>query len=58
MSWIAPGYPSSVEKNPRTVFQRMFGQANAGAKASVLDVIAEDAKSLTRKLGGSSGAIR
>ncbi len=53
VSWIAPGYPSSVEKNPRTVFQRMFGQANAGAKASVLDVIAEDAKSLTRKLGGS-----
>jgi hypothetical protein len=51
VSWIAPGYPSSVEKNPRTVFQRMFGQANAGAKASVLDVIAEDAKTLTRKLG-------
>lgn len=51
VSWIAPGYPASVEKNPRAVFQRIFGQSNNGAIASVLDVIGEDAKSLNKKLG-------
>lgn len=53
VSWMAPGYPSSVEKNPRAVFQRMFGQSKSGATASVLDVIGEDAKAMHRSLGVS-----
>lgn len=50
VSWIAPGYAASVEKNPRAVFERLFGRANSGASKSVLDVILADAKSMQARL--------
>src|SRR6478735_6635985 len=39
VSWYAPGYAAMVERNPRRVFRRLFGQANDGPSRSVLDVV-------------------
>ncbi|MGC4014101.1 MAG: DUF1552 domain-containing protein [Luteolibacter sp.] len=50
VSWVAPGYAANVEKNPRAVFQRLFGKADHGA-GSVLDVVMADAKGLGNRLG-------
>jgi hypothetical protein len=51
ISWYAPGYAANVEKNPRTVFQRLFGKPDADATRSVLDVVLADAKALNARLG-------
>lgn len=51
MSWYGPGYAANTEKNPRAVFQRLFGQSRSGPTKSVLDVILADAKSLQRRMG-------
>ena len=53
ISWYGPGYAANVEKNPREVFCRLFGQAQGDPQTrSVLDAILEDAKSLQSRLGG------
>ncbi len=52
VSWVAPGYAANVEKNPRAVFQRLFGKAGSTSR-SVLDVIMQDAKALHSRLGRS-----
>lgn len=51
ISWYAPGYAANVEKNPRTVFQRLFGKPDADATRSVLDAVMADAKALNARLG-------
>jgi len=51
ISWYAPGYAANVEKNPRVVFQRLFGRPDAGATRSVLDAVMGDAKALNARLG-------
>lgn len=51
ISWYAPGYAANVEKNPRTVFQRLFGKPDGDATRSVLDAVLADAKDLSRRLG-------
>ncbi len=51
ISWYGPGYAASTEKNPRAVFQRLFGQGQGGPAKSVLDVLLADAQSLRRRLG-------
>lgn len=53
VSWVAPGYAANVEKDPRAVFQRLFGGGGGVAPRSVLDVIREDAKGLQARLGRS-----
>jgi hypothetical protein len=50
ISWAAPGYAANVEKNPRAVFQRLFGTGGRPTR-SVLDVVMADAKALQAKLG-------
>ena len=50
ISWAAPGYAANVEKNPRAVFQRLFGTAGRPTR-SVLDVVLADAKALQSRLG-------
>ncbi|MEQ8784831.1 MAG: DUF1552 domain-containing protein [Pirellulaceae bacterium] len=52
ISWRGPGYGANVQKDPREVFDRLFGKPNAGAK-SVLDVVREDARRLSRSLGAA-----
>lgn len=52
ISWYAPGYAASTEKNPREVFRRLFGQADMEGMKSVLDTVLADAKSLRGRLGG------
>ncbi|MGB8168596.1 MAG: DUF1552 domain-containing protein [Chthoniobacteraceae bacterium] len=52
ISWYGPGYAANTEKNPRAVFQRLFGQAKGGNVRSVLDTVLDDAKSLRGQLGG------
>jgi hypothetical protein len=45
-----------TEQNPRAVFQRMFGKSDltkAKADAGVLDLVLDDAKALSGKLGGA-----
>jgi hypothetical protein len=51
ISWYGPGYAANVEKNPRNVFERLFGSpsGNPGLK-SVLDTIRKDAKHLQKRL--------
>ncbi len=50
ISWAAPGYAAGVEKNPRAVFQRLFGTGGRPTR-SVLDVVLADAKALQARLG-------
>ena len=51
ISWVGPGYAANVEKNPRAVFDRLFGRSNGGASKSVLDVIMADARAMQARLG-------
>jgi hypothetical protein len=51
ISWYGPGYAASTEKNPRSVFQRLFGQGQGGPARSVLDTILADARDLQKRLG-------
>ncbi len=51
ISWYGPGYAANTEKNPRSVFQRLFGQSQSGPSKSILDTIFADAKGLQKRLG-------
>ncbi len=50
ISWAAPGYAAGVEKNPRAVFQRLFGSGGRPSRG-VLDTVMADAKALQARLG-------
>jgi hypothetical protein len=52
ISWYGPGYAANTEKNPRAVFQRLFGQGKAGPTRSILDTVLAQAHSLEKRLGG------
>ena len=54
VSWLAPGYAATPEKNPREVWHRLFGKPNPKDKG-VLDLVLEDAKRLRKSLGNSDG---
>src|SRR5580700_8406448 len=64
ISWSTPSTPLPMETNPRTVFERLFGEAGSAAERrarmvtqrSILDSIAEDANDLQRTLGGRDRA--
>jgi len=56
ISWFGPGYAANTEKNPRAVFQRLFGQGQGGPSKSILDTILADAKSLQKRLGSDDQA--
>jgi hypothetical protein len=56
VSWYGPGYAANVEKNPRAVFQRLFGKPDAAATRSILDAVHADAKSLNSRLGRADQA--
>lgn len=55
IAWSTPTTPLAKEINPRLAFDRLFrSQGQAGSAAddrSILDLVAEDAKSLTGKVG-------
>ncbi|QDU98860.1 DUF1552 domain-containing protein [Lignipirellula cremea] len=59
LSWASPTRPVPAEQNPRAVFERLFGTADADdalaagrkqLRRSVLDFVLDDAKSLQRNL--------
>ena len=50
VSWLAPGYAAAPEKNPREVFQWLFGKPNSRDRA-ILDLVLDDAKRLRGRLG-------
>lgn len=50
LSWRGPGYAASAQKNPREVFDRLFGKPPQSTRR-VLDLILEDARRLRRQLG-------
>lgn len=50
ISWYGPGYAANTEKNPRAVFQRLFGSTGSDLRKSILDVVSGDAKSLYSQL--------
>jgi hypothetical protein len=52
ISWYGPGYAANTEKNPRAVFQRLFGQGRGGPAQSVLDALLASARDLEKRLGG------
>lgn len=52
VSWYGPGYAAGTEKNPRAVFQRLFGQSQGGPSRSILDAVLAQAHSLEKRLGG------
>ncbi len=56
VSWYGPGYAANVEKNPRAVFQRLFGKPDADATRSILDAVHADAKALNSRLGRADQA--
>jgi uncharacterized protein DUF1552 len=60
LGWSRDGVPLPAEDNPRNVFNRLFGAEPGGLdvqrrrlnrRASVLDVVLDDAKSLKRNIG-------
>ena len=59
ISWSSPTTPLPMEINPRTVFERLFGQAGTAAsratrsrqQKSILDSISAEATDLRRSLG-------
>ena len=59
ISWSSPTSPLPMEINPRTVFERLFGQAGTAAsratrsrqQKSILDSISAEATDLRRSLG-------
>ncbi|MDP1797378.1 MAG: DUF1552 domain-containing protein, partial [Planctomycetaceae bacterium] len=59
ISWKTASTPMAKEINPKAVFQRLFGDQQAAAdrlkreaaRKSVLDLVAEDAARLNKKLG-------
>jgi hypothetical protein len=62
ISWRSPTQPSGLEINPRRAFDRLFGipgqeaeafKRRSAKRSSVLDFVAEDAKSLTRTVGAT-----
>jgi hypothetical protein len=61
LSWASPTKPVPAERNPRAVFERMFGAADtsqAGVarrklQQSILDFVKDDARALERRLGGA-----
>lgn len=50
VSWLAPGYASTPEKDPAEVWQRLFAKPNPKDK-NLLDLVLEDAKRLKSKVG-------
>jgi hypothetical protein len=50
ISWYGPGYAANVQKNPRDVFDRLFGKPDPRVP-SLLDAVLEDANRLNRTLG-------
>ena len=52
ISWYGPGYAASVRKNPRAVFDQLFGKPDPRVR-SVLDAVLADARHLDRQLGGA-----
>ena len=55
ISWYGPGYAASVQKNPRDVFDRLFGKPDPRVH-SVLDAVLADARRLEQSLGGADKA--
>ncbi len=61
ISWRSPTSPVAKEVNPRLVFERLFGVKGDGPEGvrrrrlqrSILDFVAEDAKSLNVRLSGN-----
>ena len=64
ISWSTPTTPLPMETNPRTVFERIFGEpgdareraARVQKERSILDSIAEDSSDLERGLGSRDRA--
>lgn len=51
ISWYGPGHAAKTEKNPREVFQRLFGKPDGDVlNGSVLDKVHADAKRLAATL--------
>jgi hypothetical protein len=64
VSWRTPSLPMSKENDPRVAFERLFGGPSVGESAeerlrhlalrrSVLDLVGDDAKRLSAKLGAT-----
>ena len=62
LAWTRDGMPMPAEANPRTIFDRLFGEEPGGIDArrrrldrrhSILDSVRENAKSFRLQLGGS-----
>jgi len=64
MSWSSATTPLPMQRNPRVVFEKLFGQGGTEAERaarrdqarSLLDSVTEDIGSLRRSLGGSDAA--
>jgi Protein of unknown function (DUF1552) len=65
IAFRTPTTPLPMEYNPRSLFQRLFGRGNtpqergrmARQYASILDMVSEDAASLTTRLGAADRAV-
>ncbi|MEM1228732.1 MAG: DUF1552 domain-containing protein [Planctomycetota bacterium] len=55
IAWYGPGYAAGVQKNPRDVFDRLFGKPDPRV-SSILDAVLTDAGNLQRSLGAADQA--
>ena len=53
ISWYGPGHAADVERDPRAVYERLFGQAGAAQNRSVIDLVMGEAKRLKQRLGSA-----
>lgn len=60
LSWIDENTPAPAERDPRLVFEKLFGSGNAKADAerrayrkSILDFVHDDARRMQRRLGST-----
>ncbi len=61
ISWRSPSQPAAKEINPKLAFQRLFGTGDGSDaverrladRKSVLDLVADDAASLTKRVGST-----
>jgi hypothetical protein len=63
LSWRSESTPAPAERDPRMVFEKLFGSGNAEQdhrrrvrQQSILDFVQDDAKRLNRRLDGSDRA--
>lgn len=56
ISWYGPDHVAPSIRDPRTAYRRMFGGKGSDGNRQITDLVLEDARSLSRRLGNADRA--